>query len=65
MKDELTENIKFRINETEHRLADLVAEPKWKGNIFFSTLRLDLRGRGLHSSTSQLNLTRVCHKITP
>ena len=22
-------------------------------------------GRGLHSSTSQLNLSRVCHKTTP
>ena len=22
-------------------------------------------GRGLHSSTSQLNLSRVCHKKTP
>jgi hypothetical protein len=39
----LTENIKFRINETAHRLTDLPSEPKWKGNVFFCTLRLDLR----------------------
>jgi hypothetical protein len=28
-------------------------------------LRLVVAGRGLHSSTSQLNLSRVCHKKTP
>jgi hypothetical protein len=28
-------------------------------------LPIGLRGRGLHSSTSQLNLSRVCHKKTP
>jgi len=44
LKEELTENIKFRINETAHRLTDLPSEPKWKGNVFSSTLRLDLRG---------------------
>jgi hypothetical protein len=26
---------------------------------------LDRIGRGLHSSTSRLNLSRVCHKKTP
>ena len=41
MKDELTENIKFRINENEHRLTG--SEPKWIGNVFFSTVRFDLR----------------------
>jgi len=25
----------------------------------------NIEGRGLHSSTSQLNLSRVCHKKTP
>jgi len=27
--------------------------------------RTNTGGRGLHSSTSQLNLSRVCHKKTP
>jgi len=27
--------------------------------------KLRSQGRGLHSSTSQLNLSRVCHKKTP
>ena len=28
-------------------------------------LVFDKTGRGLHSSTSQLNLSRFCHKNTP
>ena len=30
-----------------------------------ATLRVLVVGRGLHSSTYQLNLSRVCHKKTP
>jgi TPR repeat protein len=31
----------------------------------YSLAYVNVAGRGLHSSTSQLNLSRVCHKKTP
>jgi len=35
------------------------------GVAFFSIETGNLMGRGLHSSTSRLNLSHFCHKYTP
>jgi len=43
VKDYLADNLKIRINEDELLLADLRGEPKWKKNIFFTTLRINLK----------------------
>ena len=41
VKEELVKNIKFRINESEYQLSEIVSEPKWKGSLFVTTLRMD------------------------
>ena len=41
LKDELVSQIKFRVNDTEYKLSEQTAEPKWKKNVFVTTLRID------------------------